>query len=704
MVRCCCPINHIDWQEKKGLLCCNYPLCEPSTSDPPSLRIVHEDNHSITLELDHPNIIPGCLLCCASIVPCFSCLLVATDSVTISAWKVYFENGKVCLMRRSKSYWDETTFILADNVLHASVETVDSSDSTGAVVIQRRLTLHCSSGLNHSSPWKMDNSNHLDIVANKINQLNPNGTLITPPAVPQPQKMDRTPNDYSAISVGMVNHGTIVPPEMNGGPSMIMVEGQVVYDEWDNVPLVALVDRIRGEIGLKDTSLSLSEVVQYACTQLSIHSTGVVKTDAISVAKQLGISRAVEESYICDLGNESNMIEDLCVYLTAALMCVCHGSSGIELKTFLESYRLPQFNLQTFRQVLDGLAIDLYTPTAPNRSYSPANGEKMNVWFDRNPRFLQEGMKSQEDLMGINHSLDLISHQMKELEQKYEHFLLGGFSMGGGLSLHAFRKIIHPKLRAVFTMGSFLVEDSSVNKIDLIPSFTSIPLLMMHGEGDSLIRLSWGRQTATTLHLRGLDVNFRSYPCTDHEIGEEQMVDVLDWIRQIRSTFPSNHHPAEDKEVIDDDSRETTNRHYDSKTQEEAPDKDDSIDGLSRAMQKAYKEDQPGRSTLTPTPSACPEDCYPYFIEYESRGNKSSISPKVTIHYQVPEGYVPALTVRPILACGAAFEVVADSNNKNGVQVSAMTYDPEKTAQEIGRRLKLRMVRGSGQVNPCPMS
>lgn len=78
------------------------------------------------------------------------------------------------------------------------------------------------------------------------------------------------------------------------------------------------------------------------------------------------------------------------------------------------------------------------------------------------------------------------------------------------------------------------------------------------------------------------------------------------------------------------------------------------------------------------------------------------------------------------MACGSAFEILPDEKNKAGVQVVAMTYDPEKTAQEIGRRLLLRysyfeipmrwfgvlrwfaccfrMTRGSAGINPCQMN
>jgi hypothetical protein len=47
--------------------------------------------------------------------------------------------------------------------------------------------------------------------------------------------------------------------------------------------------------------------------------------------------------------------------------------------------------------------------------------------------------------------------------------------------------------------------------------------------------------------------------------------------------------------------------------------------------------------------------------------------------------------MNPVLACGSSFEVTRDPNNAAGVQVVALTFDPHKTAQEIGERLLLRL-------------
>lgn len=188
---------------------------------------------------------------------------------------------------------------------------------------------------------------------------------------------------------------------------------------------------------------------------------------------------------------------------------------------------MPAFNMLTFRQVLDSMAVDLYTPTAAERRYTAAGGERMSVWFDRTSNFMGEGLKSVEDLKGADASMDAMAALISQIAADYDHIIFGGFSMGGGLTLHAYRRALSPNLRGVFTMGSFLVDGSAVLKGDLIQHYETIPLLMMHGEDDGLIACSWGRSTATQLHLRGIDTDFRSYPHVDHEIGEEEVRSAL---------------------------------------------------------------------------------------------------------------------------------------------------------------------------------
>ena len=80
--------------------------------------------------------------------------------------------------------------------------------------------------------------------------------------------------------------------------------------------------------------------------------------------------------------------------------------------------------------------------------------------------YLEEGLEDSEDKEGIEKSMDTILKMINAMESDFKHIFLGGFSMGGGLALHALAKAskLCPKVRGIFTMGSYLVNDSAVLK------------------------------------------------------------------------------------------------------------------------------------------------------------------------------------------------------------------------------------------------
>jgi predicted esterase len=154
------------------------------------------------------------------------------------------------------------------------------------------------------------------------------------------------------------------------------------------------------------------------------------------------------------------------------------GSCGADITSYLRNVPLPDFDYRTFVDVAHSLSIKIITPTAVTRPYSAMGGELCNVWFDRSADFIDQGMEDTEDTMGINASLQALELQLDQLDAHFEHIFFGGFSMGGGLALHVLRRPCLANLRGIFTMGSFLVNGSVVQKKKLTP----VPVLMMHGK------------------------------------------------------------------------------------------------------------------------------------------------------------------------------------------------------------------------------
>ena len=212
------------------------------------------------------------------------------------------------------------------------------------------------------------------------------------------------------------------------------------------------------------------------------------------------------------------------------LMIFMHGSGGDgrELSTYFDIYPLMfEKTLQTFREHAKSHDIDIVTPSAPSRPYSPALGACMNVWYDRSPTFPACGMDDIDDTVGINAVWKNIAKYMTESE--FDYFIIGGHSMGGGMALNCLQHLSTlpstKKVIGIFSMGSFLCNSSSVLK-SVLPE---CPVLMMHGTADPLIRLEWGRATASNLLLKDIPIQFKEYDDVEHTIDEEMLSDLLYW-------------------------------------------------------------------------------------------------------------------------------------------------------------------------------
>lgn len=328
------------------------------------------------------------------------------------------------------------------------------------------------------------------------------------------------------------------------------------------------------------------------------------------------------------------------------------GSTGLELRFFLERVPLRELNYDTFYQAALRMGLQIFTPTALKRPYSPSMSSLMNVWFDRTENFLSRGTNdSHEDLDGIDQSLQQVIDVILSQEQEFDNIFIGGHSMGGCLCLHMLRKRLSTKVRGIFTMGSFLVKSSRVFSDPSTAENSLLPVYMMHGVNDPLIRLSWGEETAANLVLCEVDVTFKSYAGADHGIADDMLVDLLAWVKDMilvaesRGQMDPGHHqrlPTADMELLV----------------------------------------QP--KTM------------PYTLH-----RVTDSADKFHLTFAVPVEMKTMLASRPILACGSTFEFEPVAE---GLHTVISSSDPSKTALEIGKRLQNRVTSNGGSLNACPMS
>lgn len=229
------------------------------------------------------------------------------------------------------------------------------------------------------------------------------------------------------------------------------------------------------------------------------------------------------------------------------LLLFLHGSggNGPELVDYLNQPNLHINNQYTsFMNQVSLLDIDVYCPTSRYIPYTPIGGCHLTAWFDRSEDFINRGFYDPfEDVNGIDESInDVIKFIHIQEETKsilYDNIIIGGFSMGGGLSLQFSSPIpssISDRLRGIFVCSSYAVHSSRIFNSIVSNSRLSqikLPILMLHGKRDRLISIEWGRLTYERLAEFGqelFDLNFKEYNHVDHELDPSMLIDIISWL------------------------------------------------------------------------------------------------------------------------------------------------------------------------------
>lgn len=320
-----------------------------------------------------------------------------------------------------------------------------------------------------------------------------------------------------------------------------------------------------------------------------------------------------------------------------------------------------------FEEELKDMGLELHCPAAPPRPYSMLGGMRQTVWFDR----IDLHPDAPEDAKGADVSYQLLRDLLAKLkaEKGIESgsVYLGGFSMGGGMSLMALAR--HPEpLAGVFGFGSFLATQTSVYG-QLGAAARATPVLLGHGQSDSAVAYDWGLATARRLHVMlsaaaappsapPPQVSFFGFPHLDHELDHRELALLLGWIRTGATEVPDaallNQRFARHGGVV------------------------------KEALGPAPAKDDLGMTVV---------------------GESGSGSTTVTL--RVPEAAVPALLAHPIAARGAHFSS-ARGPEPGTVQTTFVSPRPQEVAETIRERVRARLRDPDGGRNGaegvCPTS
>ncbi len=193
------------------------------------------------------------------------------------------------------------------------------------------------------------------------------------------------------------------------------------------------------------------------------------------------------------------------------------GASGYDFVDFIPEMNLPP-----------ELAVRFVFPHAPVRTITKFNDMKMRGWFD----ILELSKDAAQDEAGIYDSQQLVDVLIEQELTRVpsSRIILAGFSQGGAMALHC-------GLRYPQTLGGILVLSGFLTLADKLSmeknsANQNTPILMLHGEHDSIVPLAWARQSFDHLKKLGLNAEWKSYPM-DHAVCGEETQDIARWFKEI---------------------------------------------------------------------------------------------------------------------------------------------------------------------------
>ncbi|RYH14005.1 hypothetical protein EON65_34370 [archaeon] len=208
-------------------------------------------------------------------------LIACGSEISQTAWTFKQEGGMLTMIRRQKFAYEERLNLESTCVTMTTVQAINDYDSQrNTNVTKKRLAIATRDHGVLYSPWKEDNTSHIENVSNRINALIPTEHRDDNMLVNAEAMQRGGVQSVLALPVGYENYSPTSPPLPAHSP-------------YSDIPLNKLVDAIKRELGLTESvgsKMTLAEVVQQACDQLGLQSTGVLKQDAIGVIRQLEVS------------------------------------------------------------------------------------------------------------------------------------------------------------------------------------------------------------------------------------------------------------------------------------------------------------------------------------------------------------------------------------------------------------------------------
>lgn len=169
--------------------------------------------------------------------------------------------------------------------------------------------------------------------------------------------------------------------------------------------------------------------------------------------------------------------------------------------------------------------------TAPTRPITVNGGMPMPGWYDILSFSKSRMTGNAEAAEGLAGSTATVAAAIAaEVAKGIPHarIMLGGFSQGGAMSLHAGLNT-EATLGGILSMSGYLCHPSGLKPT---AASRATPVLLLHGEEDPLVLLAYGKESAEKIRAAGVaSVELKTYAGLTHSASPEELGDALAFLR-----------------------------------------------------------------------------------------------------------------------------------------------------------------------------
>jgi phospholipase/carboxylesterase len=167
-------------------------------------------------------------------------------------------------------------------------------------------------------------------------------------------------------------------------------------------------------------------------------------------------------------------------------------------------------------------------------------GYAMRAWYDIR-ELTPEGRDDEAGLAGSRARIESYIAGERAAGIPAQRIVLGGFSQGGALALHAGLRHAE-KLAGIVALSCYLpLRDRLAADVHMANRNT--PILMCHGREDVVVLLAFGEQSRDAMLAAGLPVEWRQYSM-GHNLCRPEIFDISAWLKYHLALQPGADAPA----------------------------------------------------------------------------------------------------------------------------------------------------------------